>query len=78
MLLGTKISMLYWRNYVESGCAIAGLHCISDLARSSDFSEILFMCDEPTDGRTDEQTNGRTAGGTAGWTYPLKEMQKPI
>ena len=28
MLLGTKIYMLYWRNYVKSGCAIAGLHCM--------------------------------------------------
>ena len=26
-LLGTKICTLYWRNYVKSGCAIAGLHC---------------------------------------------------
>ena len=29
MLLGTKICMLYWRNYVKSGCAIAGLYCTS-------------------------------------------------
>ena len=27
ILLGTKIYMLYWRNYVKSGCAIAGFHC---------------------------------------------------
>ena len=29
MLLETKICMHYWRNHVKSGCAIAGLHCIS-------------------------------------------------
>ena len=29
MLLGTKNCVLYWRNYVKSGCAIAGFHCIS-------------------------------------------------
>ena len=27
ILFGTKIFMLYWRNYVKSGCAIAGFHC---------------------------------------------------
>ena len=27
MFLGTKICMLYWRNNVKNGCAIAGLHC---------------------------------------------------
>ena len=25
--LGTKIYMLYWQNYVKSGCAIAGFYC---------------------------------------------------
>ena len=28
MLLGTKIVMLYWREFVISGCAIVGFHCI--------------------------------------------------
>ena len=27
LLFGTKIGILYWRNYVKNGCAIAGLHC---------------------------------------------------
>ena len=27
--LGTKIFMLYWRDYVIIGCAKAGFHCIS-------------------------------------------------
>ena len=26
-LLGTICCMLYWRNYVKSGCAMAGFHC---------------------------------------------------
>ena len=30
ILFGTKIFMLYWRNYVKSGCAIAGFHCASE------------------------------------------------
>ena len=34
-LLGTKIVMLYWRNYVKSGCAIAGFHCTSVVMSSS-------------------------------------------
>ena len=28
ILLGTKISMLYWREFVKNGCTIAGFHCI--------------------------------------------------
>ena len=35
MLLWTKICMLYWRNYVKSGCAIAGLHYIYKRIRPS-------------------------------------------
>ena len=31
-LLGTKIYMLYWRNYDKSVCAIAGFHCISKVS----------------------------------------------
>ena len=27
-LLGTKFFILYWRNYVNGGCAIAGFYCI--------------------------------------------------
>ena len=26
---GIKIGMLYWRNYVKSGCATAGFHCMA-------------------------------------------------
>ena len=26
-VLGTKVYMLYWGNYVKSGCGIAGFHC---------------------------------------------------
>ena len=32
-LLGTKICMLYRWNYVKSGCAIAGLHCMSSYSK---------------------------------------------
>ena len=28
MLLGTKICMLFWQDYVKNGCAIAGFYCI--------------------------------------------------
>ena len=27
-LLGSKICILYWRIYVQNGCAIAGFYCI--------------------------------------------------
>ena len=30
-VLGTKVYMLYWRNYVKSGCSIAGFHCIYNI-----------------------------------------------
>ena len=30
MLLGTKICMLYWREYVKNGCAIAGFRFIKN------------------------------------------------
>ena len=28
MLFGTKFIILYWRDHVKSGCAIAGFHCM--------------------------------------------------
>ena len=31
MLLGTRICMLYWRNYIKSRCVIAGLHCTTSI-----------------------------------------------
>ena len=26
--LGIEVCMLYWRNYVKSGCVVAGFHCL--------------------------------------------------
>ena len=37
-LLGTEVCILYWRDYVKSGCAIAGFHCIQISA------EMVFFC----------------------------------
>ena len=34
LLLGTKICMLHWRNYVKSGCTIAGFYCIVNRGNS--------------------------------------------
>ena len=43
-LLGTKICIRYWRNYVKSGCAIAGFHCTTKntvLTRTSPSSSVI-------------------------------------
>ena len=78
ILIGTKIYMLYCRNYVISGCVITGFHCIFFLAIIFCFfildsfhfgnDRILpdsFVCcseDGSGDGDFDAERNG--AGGT--------------
>ena len=46
LLLGTKICMLYWRNYVKSGCAIAG----STVVSYRDFPILSYFFPDDVDG----------------------------